>query len=47
MSELLREVLDIPVQAGAEDYVLRLTDSVEPAAVARTVDEYVVTPALA
>jgi len=47
MSELLREVLDIPVQAGAEDYVLRLTDSIEPAAVARTVDEYVVTPALA
>ena len=47
MSELLREVLDIPEQAGAEDYVLRLTDSIEPAAVARTVDEYVVTPALA
>ena len=47
MSELLREVLDIPLQAGAEDYVLRLTDSIEPEAVARTVDEYVVTPALA
>ena len=47
MSELLREVLDIPVQAGAEDYVLRLTDSIEPEAIARTVDEYVVTPALA
>ena len=30
MSELLREVLDIPLQAGAEDYVLRLTDSIEP-----------------
>ena len=30
MSTLLREVLDIPVQAGAEDYVLRLTDSIEP-----------------
>ena len=27
--------------------MLRLTDSIEPAAVARTVDEYVVTPALA
>src|SRR5260370_13688931 len=47
VSALLREVLDIPEQWGAEDYVLRLTDSVEPAAVARTVDEYVVTPALA
>ncbi|MGH3193055.1 MAG: DUF6079 family protein, partial [Streptosporangiaceae bacterium] len=47
MSALLREVLDIPRQAGAEDYVLRLTDSIEPDAVARTVDEYVVTPALA
>ena len=47
MSTLLREVLDIPLQAGAEDYVLRLTDSVEADEVARTVDEYVVTPALA
>ena len=47
MSTLLREVLDIPEQAGAEDYVLRLTDSIEPDAIARTVDEYVVTPALA
>ena len=47
MSMLLREVLDIPVQAGAEDYVLRLTDSIEPGEIARTVDEYVVTPALA
>jgi hypothetical protein len=47
VSTLLREVLNIPEQAGAEDYVLRLTDSVEPAVIARTVDEYVVTPALA
>jgi hypothetical protein len=47
VSALLREVIDIPEQAGAEDYVLRLTDSIEPDAVARTVDEYVVTPALA
>ena len=31
MSTLLRDVLDIPEQAGAEDYVLRLTDSIEPA----------------
>ena len=47
MSTLLREVLDIPLQAGAEDYVLRLTDSIGPEAITRTVDEYVVTPALA
>ena len=47
MSALLRDVLDIPERAGAEDYVLRLTDSVEGPAVARTLDEYVVTPALA
>jgi predicted ATPase len=47
VSALLREVLDIPLQAGAEDYVLRLTDSIEADEVGRTVDEYVVTPALA
>ena len=28
MSTLLRDVIDIPERAGAEDYVLRLTDSV-------------------
>ena len=44
---MLRDVIDIPEQAGAEDYVLRLTDSVEGTAVARTLGEYVVTPALA
>ncbi len=47
MSELLRDVIDIPERAGAEDYVLRLTDSIEGAAVSRTIDEYVVTSALA
>ena len=47
MSALLRDVLVIPERAGAEDYVLRLTDSVEAGAVARTLEEYVVTPALA
>jgi hypothetical protein len=46
MSALLRDVLDIPEHAGAEDYVLRLTDSIEPAEIVHTVDEYVVTPAL-
>src|SRR5215469_15286999 len=44
---LLREVIDIPEYAGAEDYVLRLTDSVAEDAIAQTLDEYVVTPALA
>ncbi len=47
MSVLLRDVIDIPEHAGAEDYVLRLTDSVGAAAVERTLSEYVVTPALA
>jgi hypothetical protein len=44
---LLREVIDIPERAGAEDYVLRLTDSVGAGQVERTLDSYVVTPALA
>jgi len=47
MSTLLRDVIDIPEKAGAEDYVLRLTDSVEESHLARTLDDYVVTPALA
>jgi hypothetical protein len=47
VSVLLRDVLDIPEHAGAEDYVLRLTDSVGSAAVAQTVADYVVTSALA
>jgi hypothetical protein len=46
MSTLLREVLDIPEHAGAEDYVLRLTDSVGDVAAQRTLDDYVVTPSL-
>ena len=32
MSTLLREVINIPERLGAEDYVLRLTDSVGGAA---------------
>ena len=47
MSTLLREIIDIPERAGAEDYVLRLTDSVDSTQIARTIDAYVVTPALA
>lgn len=45
MSKLLRDVIAIPERVGAEDYVLRLSDSVGNAA-QRTLDEYVVTPAL-
>src|SRR6478609_9874850 len=47
MSTYLRDVLIIPERSGAEDYVLRLTDSVAAGSVARTLDDYVVTPALA
>ncbi|MFT4164430.1 MAG: DUF6079 family protein [Microlunatus sp.] len=47
MSELLRDVIEIPEHAGAEDYVLRLTDSVGADHAATAVDNYVVTPALA
>jgi hypothetical protein len=46
VSELLSDVLDIPAQAGAEDYVLRLTDGVEESRIAATINDYVVTPAL-
>ena len=35
---LLRDVIDIPERAGAEDYVLRLTDSVSHEAARRTID---------
>jgi hypothetical protein len=44
---LLRDVIDIPEQAGAEDYVLRLTDGVGHERVATTMRDYVVTDALA
>ena len=46
MSILLRDVITIPERPGAEDYVLRLTDSVGSKAVQRTLDDYVVTDAL-
>ena len=45
MTTLLRDVLLIPERAGAEDYVLRLTDSVGDASPAHTFDDQVVTPA--
>lgn len=46
MTTLLRDVIDIAERAGAEDYVLRLTDSVDADHLAQTLDDYVVTPAL-
>lgn len=46
MSTLLSDVLDIPLAAGDEDYVLRLTDGIDKTRIAVTIDEYVVTPAL-
>src|SRR5260221_427119 len=46
VSVLLRDVIDIPEQAGAGGYFLRLTDSGDSSAVAQTPQDYVVTPAL-
>lgn len=46
MTTLLRDVLVIPERAGAEDYVLRLTDGVAPDRVSQTLADYVVTPAI-
>lgn len=47
MSTLLREIIEIPETAGAEDYVLKLTQGVSGGRLARTLEEYVVTDALA
>jgi len=47
MTTFLRDVLVIPERAGAEDYVLRLTDSVSAGGTAQALDDYVVTDALA
>ena len=44
MSTLLRDVIDIPKSAGAEDYVLRLTDSVGHAAARRAAPVRAVRP---
>lgn len=46
-SILLREVIDIPERAGADDYVLKLTEGVGQGRLAATVDDYVVTEDLA
>ncbi|WP_328811366.1 DUF6079 family protein [Rhodococcus sp. NBC_00294] len=42
----LRSTFAIPETHGTDDYVLRLSDSVETDRVASTIDNYVVTPAL-
>ncbi|MGH3328672.1 MAG: hypothetical protein ACRDPT_12900 [Streptomycetales bacterium] len=47
MSTLLREVISIPERAGDDDYVLRLTEGVGRGRLAQTIEEYVVTEALA
>jgi uncharacterized protein DUF6079 len=47
MSTLLRDIIKIPETAGADDYVLRLTEGVGSGRLARTIDEYVVTDQLA
>ncbi|MCQ6269121.1 hypothetical protein M8J71_01185 [Pseudarthrobacter sp. R1] len=44
MTTLLKDLIDIPLHAGANDYVLKLTDGVEDQA--RTLRDYVVTPEL-
>ncbi|MEX5296111.1 DUF6079 family protein [Kocuria sp. CPCC 205268] len=46
-SPLLKDVFDIPRRAGAEDYVLRLTSTVDDDGAAQAIHDYVVTPALA
>lgn len=43
---LLRDVISIPERAGADDYVLRLTEGVGKGRLDDTIDDYVVTDAL-
>jgi hypothetical protein len=43
----LRDVIAIPERAGADDYVLRLTEGVASGRLERTVEEYVVTDQIA
>ncbi len=47
MSRKLAEVIGSPERAGAEDYVLRLTESTDAAHIEQTLAQYVVTPSLA
>lgn len=45
-SPLLKNVFSIPERAGAEDYVLRLTSTIDDTGAAQAIDNYVVTPEL-
>ena len=47
MSALLRDIFTIPERTSTADYVLRLTESVDEAHLARTLDDYVVTDEMA
>lgn len=47
MSTLLRDIFTIPETTSTADYVLRLTESVDDAHLAHTLDDYVVTEELA
>ena len=47
VTEFLKDLIDIPERAGADDYVLKLTDGVAPNHIAATVNDYVVTDDLA
>lgn len=47
MSALLRDIFTIPETTSTADYVLRLTESVDDAHLARTLDDYVVTEEIA
>ena len=47
MSALLRDIFTIPETTSTSDYVLRLTESVDDAHLARTLADYVVTPEIA
>jgi hypothetical protein len=47
VSALLRDIFTIPETTSTADYVLRLTESVDEAHLARTLDDYVVTDELA
>ncbi|HHV20550.1 MAG TPA: phage resistance protein, partial [Propionibacterium sp.] len=46
MATKLADVIDIPLRAGANDYVLRLTDSVGEGSAKQALDAYVVTDEL-
>ncbi|GGF99355.1 hypothetical protein GCM10007304_11520 [Rhodococcoides trifolii] len=47
MAQLLKDLIDIPERAGADDYVLRLTSSTDDdAALRATLDQYVLTESL-